>query len=61
MKKDEKFFNWLNNTIFWKNFSNMKSDKTDKRIVQAIEHGVKQKGLARSFTTRKARRARGGK
>ena len=45
MKKDTRFFRWLNNTIFWKNFNLMKTSKEDKRVIMAIEHGVKQTHL----------------
>ena len=61
MKKDEKFFSWLNNTIFWKNLQITKRDNDSKRVVMAVEHGVKQKGLTRNVSNRRMKRARGVK
>lgn len=57
-RKDERFFNWLNNTIFWKNFNLTKTDRDSKRVAMAVEHGVKQKGLTRSVPNRKSKRLR---
>ena len=59
MKKDERFFSWLNNTIFWKNSQLTKTDKETKRVIMAVEHGIKQNGLKRSAPNRRIRRARG--
>ena len=61
MKKDTRFFSWLNNTIFWKNFNLMKTSKDDKRLIMAIKHGIKQKGLTRNVPNRRIRRVRGVK
>ena len=61
MKKDTRFFSWLNNTIFWKNFNLMKTSADDKRISMAVEHGIKQKGLTKNVPNRRIRRARGVK
>ena len=62
-RKDERFFAWLNSTIFWKNSQLAKTDNDSKRVAMAVEHGVKQKGLTRKGSNRKLRRLsmRGGK
>ena len=43
MKKDTRFFNWLNNTIFHKNLGLMKSSQADKRVVECVDHKLKKK------------------
>lgn len=58
-KKDTKFFSWLNNAIFWKNYNIMKTDNDTKRIIQAEDNGIKQHGLKKYTTNRAMRRARG--
>lgn len=62
-RKDERFFAWLNSAIFWKNSQLTKTDNDHKRVVMAVEHGVKQKGLTRSVSNRRTRKmiTRGGK
>ena len=56
-KKDERFFSWLNTTIFWKNGNLMKTDNTTKRVIQAIDNGVKQKRMFKVRINRRDRRA----
>ena len=60
-RKDERFFAWLNSTIFWKNSQLMETDMNYKRVALAVKHGVKQKGLTRTVSNRRMNRSRGGK
>lgn len=43
MKKDERFFNWLNGTIFHKNIMLEKNSKAEKRATAYYEHKRKIK------------------
>lgn len=51
MKKDTSFFNWLNNSIFWKNNLIMKRSYTDKRVSLCNTHKRSKKNLLVGGTT----------
>lgn len=42
-KKSERFFNWLNSTVFYKNLGLMKLSSADKRVTECVTHKLKKK------------------
>ena len=50
MKKDEKFFNWLNQRIFYKNILICKEDYDTKRVMDCEKH--KLEGNFKKFNKR---------
>ena len=42
-KKPTRFYSYLNGTVFHKNLGLMKLSQTDKRVVECVDHKLKQK------------------
>lgn len=42
-KKSERFYGWLNGTVFHKNLGLMQLSQTDKRVVECVDHKLKRK------------------
>lgn len=42
-KKPTRFYNWLNATVFHKAMAEMRLSQTDKRVVECVDHKLKNK------------------
>ena len=42
-KRPERFYGWLDGTVFHKNLGLMKLSSVDKRITECVEHKLKNK------------------
>lgn len=52
MKKDTRFFNWLNGVIFFKNGYIMKQSHDDKRVSDCITHKAKMSRITKRHNAR---------
>ena len=54
-KRPERFFSWLDGTVFHKNLGLMKLSSADKRVVECVDHKL-AKGKKPFFRAPEARR-----